>query len=1449
MSWLKDRLQEVAAQVNMWDGGKTAATVRAARPAPRPAQTVSRPQGGFNIANNPLTRGAGRVYDQLNVFDNGRSWSNPTPTYQSSFATQFRDLFDANTAQDYENRMKRQMQANPQQQAIRQSYTEEQQALGRKSYTNPLESIIRANIVDPVARGVNTLSTAAVNTGEGLYGLGKIAKESAFGTDESYQQALNQTQKALDSGYGRGTGLLGVGTNIQNTQEMTDPLKFAGAVLETGSDIASVIPTGAAAKAGVTTTKLVSRPVLGNAVISGASAAASNVGQQVRETGTVNPMGVATSALLGTAMPVAGYGAGRVTTKLVTGGAGQAVSDTATRIKRAANPAAAQIDDSIATLEMRRANASPAEQVRIGKAIDELIRERTRINQGGYIRTPGDDPLEALRQVESGKADPAFMEYYNDMNLKRAGEPTAKVLETKAPKKPSEAEWASMLDQASKESKPTKNNLLKIRSEYNQQIASAVKAGDLETANKLRAEARTVGGQVKTMTKENMPKNASAVIDDDFKVKTPMNLKDKITKKKFETATKEYLGQSASRKIERDSKVLNLNSRFKLTNEEKLNAIISIDDSSVKPMNDKVAQYVDNYRKLTDEAYQDYTSNGVAMGFQSEYLPRIYKNPLTGEAIDGNTYRLLQAGSARQKGRSAELLNTDDLIYKDPTELLNSYYRSLDETVAGKQYLDTLEKEGILTKSTEPVRGLRPIVAEGMQSNDGMFYYAQKDVANKLNELFGGKEATNAVENLLEKGAGINSFVQSFVLSGGIPNTPINAFGIMQMTKEAMALHPIKAGKAFATGMNKSFAKKVFTQKKDILKLMAENDVAPRVDIQNISKTGTQRIKDRAGVTGKFNQAWNEFTNDATFGRMMPALEVMHFENVYKSALKKYDQKKAASIAAESVKNFYGRTSDYKQAVRAKMTDDFTGAVLFAPRFRESMLNFWGRNVKSLNPMNLGKKEFRDNQKFLVSAALMWAGMEALNMAMNGVWMHDNPDGKKDKLLIPDSVNPLDTGGKDVGIPFLSSIATVPRNTAAGAFNLATGRFTEAKKNAESFLSMPLNTVADVFSNEDYFGNPVIDDDATPAQKFTQAGAYIAKSNMQPWIREGLNVAGQNLPEDVKKSLGIKKKSTAETIANATESPFRFYDPKYYRYSDSWTPRGGKDEKFTIAEQRTRAGIKKDIDSIPDKLGLTNKQKEGYEALRAVDFDDEGNLVQDNDPFYRAKRATALQDDGVFRAMKRRAELEFKLNGKPVDPLFNLAPSERRLILWKQTLPAGTKDPSISEMYNQEWYQDFRADQDRYYTAKQAYNKKMGYSSGKKNDNPYPEPSKDLQAKLDVYYSLPKGTGQRSAMLRENPDILAHWDKTEAWTNGERAKVGLGELPQDDMPWSTLGRYASTGGSRRSGRGGGRGGKGRGSRGKSNKFDYKLDMFDSSNTKLSKRLRQLLKEAEVKSKA
>lgn len=1060
---------------------------------------------------------------------------------------------------------------------------------------------------------------------------------------------------------------------------------------------------------------------------------------------------------------------------------------------------------------------------------------------------------EADRQVRSGKSDKDFMEYYNEMVTKRGSAPdNARVLENKAPKRMTEKEWDSLVKQAEAEAPKSKNAVNTVTKSTKDEQLRAVSQGDYKRAQELREQIGEVEQGLKR-TPPDLSKRAEDIVPD-FEAKDIKGKSNKQIKQRFMERANKYLGERRAAEFRSVDEARAFNDQFgDLSDAQKLEVIRAADQPSYKSSDPRVQEAVEALHMKYDKLYNYFTGDrNVQMGYQHSYYPRMYKNPSTGELIDGAQFELLQRGSARQKGRTADIVAEDWLVTKDPAEALQLYYSNLENAAAGKSFLNDLEKEGLVIRSSDPVRGMRPVVAEGMQES-GTIFYAKPEVAKSLDRMFGTQEASGAFEKLVEKGQGLNSFVQSVVLSGGVPNTPVNAFGIMQVMKESMGGHPIVAGKAFFKSLSRKNTDKFFKANSDVLQEMTQNGYDVRIDYNAKYRNMFQRIGETSGKNGKMagiNEAWDQITNDATFQRFMPVLEVMHYKQLRDGMIRRGTSPDvAAKRAMDATSNFFGKTQMAKQASRSKVGQDFVGATLSAPRFRESMINFWGRNVVALNPKNLGKAEYRANQMFMITAAATWAGMEGVNKALNGNWMHDNPDGKKDKLIVPDKFVPFNTNGKDVAVPFLSSVATVPRNAAQGVFNAATGKFSEAGKNLASFASMPLRTAGELLTNQDYFGNNIVEDDATPKQKFTQAGAYIAKNNTQPWLREAANALGQNLPADVKKAVGIKKKSPFEAISNALETPTRFYDPKYYRYDNGWTPRGKPGETFTITEQRQRAAVKKEMDNIPNKVGLSKKQKEAYEALITVDFDDEGNLKTDNDPFYRAKRATQLQDDGVFEAMKQRAQYNNKLKGQPIDPLFNLPADARRVMLWKQTLPAGTKDPTIAKIYEQEWYQDFRGEQDKYYRAKQKWNKKMGYKPAPADTNPYPTPSKGLQSKLDQYYKLPKGTGARSAMLRSNPDIVAHWDKTEAWTNGERAQVGLGNVDNDTgfTKFASSSKGGSRSGGRSYSRSGSRGGRS-GSRSAKGKFDYKLDAFAPKGGNLSKQLAKLVENAGKKSK-
>lgn len=105
----------------------------------------------------------------------------------------------------------------------------------------------------------------------------------------------------------------------------------------------------------------------------------------------------------------------------------------------------------------------------------------------------------------------------------------------------------------------------------------------------------------------------------------------------------------------------------------------------------------------------------------------------------------------------------------------------------------------------------------------------------------------------------------------------------------------------------------------------------------------------------------------------------------------------------------------------------------------------------------------------------------------------------------------------------------------------------------------------------------------------------------------------------------------------------------------------------------------------------------------------------------------------------------------------------------------------------------------------------MGYKEPPQSTNPYPEASPELQKSMDYYFTLPKGTGARSSWIKGNGGVwnqmINYWESKDAWTNGERAKVGLGNVDDEKSGGSGGGKFGYSKGGK-SGSGGGGSGKG-----------------------------------------
>jgi len=218
-----------------------------------------------------------------------------------------------------------------------------------------------------------------------------------------------------------------------------------------------------------------------------------------------------------------------------------------------------------------------------------------------------------------------------------------------------------------------------------------------------------------------------------------------------------------------------------------------------------------------------------------------------------------------------------------------------------------------------------------------------------------------------------------------------------------------------------------------------------------------------------------------------------------------------------------------------------------------------------------------------------------------------------------------------------------------------------------------------------------------------------------------------------------------------------------------------------------------------------------FEALHASKGDG-GKSVDKTAERYKI----LLARPGVLDA-ERKLDAYNREQGKPGNPLFDLAPDQQEKVFryraskdLNNAKQAYSKDgtPLYTALgLDEKWYDDFRNAETGFYNAI-----KEGNSDDETNTSVLtlsgaqrPTPTPELQSKLDTYYTLPSGTGERSSFLKGNPDVVDYWAQGDQFTNAERVAIGLDPLT-DEKSGSGGSSYASS----RGGRGGSGGGGGTG---------------------------------------
>lgn len=462
--------------------------------------------------------------------------------------------------------------------------------------------------------------------------------------------------------------------------------------------------------------------------------------------------------------------------------------------------------------------------------------------------------------------------------------------------------------------------------------------------------------------------------------------------------------------------------------------------------------------------------------------------------------------------------------YETVGQLIGHYTDKLNEVMANRQLVADLTRQKLITSS--PKYGDIPVLLPGQEG----IYFADPKAAAFINDVFRNEDALNIVQKGFKYGAKLSKGMQDVVLSGGAPLSSANFFSFGYVVKSITAgvgnLATLNIrGASTQLKVIRNFIRSNYTKRSiqwfekrvdnGTLMKMAGQGIDLSNVMGNYRETGrgianfyhqvvkpvrNQRGKEAIAGVGKiFTKGYDKVFSDKTFNAFLPMQSITIFEDTYKMAIKKgMAEEEAAKLAGKTTKLFMGISDN----IHGKTADDMISTTLFAPRFREGLINVYWNSIKSISPSNWRKLEYAQNRKLMIGMGVTFFGLyDQVNLKLTGHHMWENPPGKEMNLMIPGD------NGKIAYVPFMPSQLAFFRNMAEGSSALVRGETDTAKQKYSTLLSMPIQAINSVVSNKDYFGKQIYDPDTSVYQQAKDAGAYLGLNYNHPYINGLISIA------------------------------------------------------------------------------------------------------------------------------------------------------------------------------------------------------------------------------------------------------------------------------------------------------------------------------------------------------
>lgn len=544
-------------------------------------------------------------------------------------------------------------------------------------------------------------------------------------------------------------------------------------------------------------------------------------------------------------------------------------------------------------------------------------------------------------------------------------------------------------------------------------------------------------------------------------------------------------------------------------------------------------------KSIFDDLYNKARINGIDVPYRQNYIPQVYKesskqiqdaivkylkdngisdeqtmdyinglNPLPDDVA--NRLKLSPSFEKERVFANYEIAKKYGLHprFKTVAEHAAYYTKELNKVIANKKLLENLKTKGLLK-----ISGAAPsnwdVVNPEFSGRE--LYKAPSNVAKVINNIF-PKSKETLYSKIVQPIGEISGIIQNISLSGGGPLTNVNFFALGQLIKEIHAGN-LKAVNSFLKTNNKSATVEFFNEHSQTIMDMAGQGIDLTLRLGSFKeKTLRGLIEDRSFIKA-VGLSMDKVFGEKTFQGFLPMMQIQLFEDIQGLAIKKgLSTEEANKLAGNVVKNNFGIVSD--EFARSQATKDTLKAVFFAPRFRQSIINsLWNTGkagvdfIKQMGGLR-GKlnPSLSRNRRLLAGMILSFILYNYFNKKNTGHYMWENPENRTFDVAIPLK------NGDIMYIPFMPSYLAFARNMFQGIIYLSTGKFKESTQKFSSLLSMPLKITGEIYSNKDYFGNKIYDDNDSGLIKAKKIALYTGLQVNHPYVKEMVNYLQDKKP-------------------------------------------------------------------------------------------------------------------------------------------------------------------------------------------------------------------------------------------------------------------------------------------------------------------------------------------------